>query len=64
MAFGVGIGLILVAVLALLTGAGPVGLLEADSEVRAEAGDIGVLAAECEPVTNIDENPDCRTRRS
>lgn len=59
-AFGVGIGLILVAVLALLTGAGPVGLLDTDSEVRAEAGDIGVLAAECEPVTNIDENPDCR----
>jgi predicted metalloprotease len=57
---GVGIGAILVSVLAWLTGAGPFDPLDSDAEVRADAGDIGDLEEDCEFVADVDESPDCQ----
>lgn len=59
-AAGGGIGAVLLAILAWLTGANPAGLLGGDADVQAEAGDIGDLEAECQVVADIDDNPDCR----
>lgn len=59
-AAGGGLGVVLLTVLALCTGANPASLLATDSPVEAAAGDIGNLEQDCQGVSDIDENPDCR----
>ncbi|HEX6338938.1 MAG TPA: neutral zinc metallopeptidase [Jiangellaceae bacterium] len=59
-AAGGGIGVVLLAVLAMCTGANPAGLLADDAPVQAPAGDIGNLEQECQVVADIDDNADCR----
>ena len=59
-AAGGGIGVILLAVLAMCTGANPASLLATDSSVEASTGDMGNLEEECQVVADIDDNPDCR----
>jgi predicted metalloprotease len=58
-AAGGGIGVLVLSVLALCTGANPAGLL-GDAPVQASSGDIGNLEDDCQVVADIDENPDCR----
>jgi predicted metalloprotease len=59
-AAGGGLGVLLLTVLGLCTGANPASLLELDSSVEAAPGDVGSLEQDCQVVADIDENPDCR----
>jgi predicted metalloprotease len=59
-AAGGGIGIVLLAILAWLTGANPAGFVGGDTQVQAQAGDIGNLEQDCQVVADIDDNPDCR----
>lgn len=54
-------GVLLLAVLALCTGADPAAMLgSAPAQVEAAGDDIGNLEEECRTVADVDENPDCR----
>jgi uncharacterized protein len=60
-AAGGGIGVILLLVLALCTGADPTTLFDdSGTSVDAAPGEIGNLEQECRVVADIDDNPDCR----
>ena len=59
-AAGGGIGVLLLAVLALCTGADPSSLFATDAPINVPEGDAGNLEQECQVVADIDENPDCR----
>jgi hypothetical protein len=59
-AAGGGIGVVLLAVLALCTGADPSSLFTNDAPVNVPEGDGGSLEQECQVVADIEENPDCR----
>lgn len=61
-AAGGGIGVIVLALIALLTGTNPADLLGDGTSpaVRAEPGAEGELEQECQLVADIEENPDCR----
>ncbi len=62
-AAGGGIGVVVLALIALLTGTNPADLLgggDDASGVQAEPGSEGELERECQVVADIDENPDCR----
>jgi hypothetical protein len=59
-AAGGGIGVVLLAVLALCTGADPSSLFATDAPLDVPEGDVGTLEEECQVVADIDDNPDCR----
>ncbi|WP_184824856.1 KPN_02809 family neutral zinc metallopeptidase [Jiangella mangrovi] len=63
-AAGGGIGVVIIALIALLTGNNPADLLGGDdggaSGVQAEPGSEGELERECQTVADIDQNADCR----
>ncbi|TDD71309.1 hypothetical protein E1262_06795 [Jiangella aurantiaca] len=62
-AAGGGIGVVILALLALLTGTNPADVLGGDGgtpQIQAEPGSEGELERECQVVADIDENPDCR----
>jgi uncharacterized protein len=60
-AAGGGIGAVVLAVLALCTGANPANLLSDDSnQVQVEPGSLDNLESECRTGADIEENPDCR----
>lgn len=60
-AAGGGLGVVLLAVLAMCTGANPAGLLGEDTNaIQAQPGSADNLETECRTGVDIDDNPDCR----
>lgn len=59
-AAGGGLGVVVLTVLALCTGADPSSLLALESPVEASGDGLGNLEQECQVVADIDDNPDCR----
>jgi predicted metalloprotease len=53
-------GVVLLAILAWLTGANAADLLDSGTEISVADGDIGSLEEDCQVVADIDHNPDCR----